>query len=97
MREPVVLVRPVDRVRLDEEEGEEQSARAGLFRRVLLLERLSLQPSAGGDSLAVDLFPYINPFRTKFFFRWTVCEKSRVCGVDHLAQGTGYLEVDLYR
>lgn len=59
MREPVIPVRPVDLVRPDKEEGEEQGARAGLLRGVLLLERLPLQSSAGGDALAVCWVDYI--------------------------------------
>lgn len=54
VRQPGVFVRPVDCVCPDEEEGEEQGARAGLLRGFLLLERLPLYPSAGGHALAIS-------------------------------------------
>lgn len=48
MLEPDVPIHPVDRVRARQGQGEEEGARDRLVRRLLLLERLPLQPSAGG-------------------------------------------------
>lgn len=51
--EPDIPVHPVDRVRARQGQGEEEGARARVVRRLLLLERLPLQPSAGDNKPAV--------------------------------------------